>query len=299
MPDKVPAKRRKSSAQCVAVPKTMDNQPSQDPAEDVWSRPNWPARVEKVFVDLLIEEMIYHSDVIPSGFKDDAWDRVCTKFSKVTGLKYDKLELKQHLAVLRKRYRIVKPLYNHGGFGWDYRRKMVVVDDEIWAEYIEVHPEIAPYRKWGCPIYEELCTIFTKSKATGKYAVSVGGGRTYHHSNLHARENVNISDGHNKRQRVQPSSLDKMSRKAENPKANATSNSRPVSESSKNATTEKDDPYSASCCTTIINGMQGVDRLLYNGAIELFKNPTWRKTFITLKTEKRLNWLKAMLPSVS
>lgn len=116
----------------------MDNQPSQDPSDDVWSRPNWPARVEKSFVELLIEEMIDHSDVIPSGFKDDAWDRVCTKFNKETGLNFGKLELKQHLAVLRKRYRIVKSLYNHSGFGWDYRRKMVDVDDGVWKEYIEV-----------------------------------------------------------------------------------------------------------------------------------------------------------------
>lgn len=116
----------------------MYNQPSQDPSEDVWSRPNWPARVEKSFVDLLIEEMNIQLDVIPSGFKDEAWDHVCTEFNKETGLNYDKLELKQHLAVLRKRYRIVKPLYNHGGFGWDNRRKMVDVDDQVWAEYIEV-----------------------------------------------------------------------------------------------------------------------------------------------------------------
>ena len=83
--------------------------------------------------------MKYQLDVIPSGFKDDAWDHVCQEFSKETGLDYDTMELKQHLTVLQKRYRIVKPLYNHGGFGWVYRRKMVGVDDLVWAEYIEVY----------------------------------------------------------------------------------------------------------------------------------------------------------------
>ncbi|XP_058209645.1 uncharacterized protein LOC131322364 isoform X2 [Rhododendron vialii] len=277
----------------------MDNQPSQDPSDDVWSRPNWPARVEKSFVELLIEEMIDHLDVIPSGFKDDAWDRVCTKFNKETGLNFGKLELKQHLAVLRKRYRIVKPLYNHSGFGWDYRRKMVDVDDGVWKEYIEVHPEIAPYRRWGCPTYEELCTIFTKPTATGEHAYSAGDHIPCNRSNLQTRVNVNISDGGNKRQRVQPSSLDKRSLKGDNPKANATSDPRTISESKKDASAQKDDPYSAGCCMTVINGMQDVDRHLYNGAMELFKNPTWRKTFMSLKTEKRLTWLKAMLPSVS
>lgn len=88
---------------------------------------------------MLIEEMKYHLDVCVSGFGEEAWDRVCKEFNHETGLNYDKMELKKHLAILRKRYRIVKPLYNHGGFGWDHRRKMVDVDDGIWAEYIQVH----------------------------------------------------------------------------------------------------------------------------------------------------------------
>ncbi|CAL5366233.1 uncharacterized protein LOC114305448 [Camellia sinensis] len=296
-------KRRKLSVKGVTDPETMDNHPSQDPSEAVWSMPNWPPRLEKIFVELLIDEMKYHLDVIPSGFKDDAWDRVCKEFNQVTGLNYDKMQLKKHLAILRKRYRIVKPLYNHGGFGWDYRRKMVDVDDLVWAEYIEVHPEIKPYRKWGCPIYEELCTIFTKSKATGKYAISFGGGYMSRNNNTsHPRGNVNISDGCNKRQLVQPSSLgpNKRSHKGdENSNANATSETGTVSASSKDAIAQKDDLYSAGRCITVINGMQGVDRRLYNGAMDLFQSPCWRKTFMSLKCEKRLNWLKAMLPSVS
>uniref|UniRef100_A0A5B7BR47 Myb/SANT-like domain-containing protein n=1 Tax=Davidia involucrata TaxID=16924 RepID=A0A5B7BR47_DAVIN len=282
----------------------MDTNISQDQSEDVWSRPNWPSRLEKIFVELLIEEMKNHLDVIPSGFNDEAWDRVCKEFNEETSLNYDKMELKKHLAVLRKRYRIVKPLYNHGGFGWDYRRKMVDVDDLVWAEYIEVHPEIKPYRKWGCPIYEELCTIFTKPKATGEHAFAVGGYRTRscNSSNLHSKENVNISVGRNKRQLVQPSTLGPNKRNhkgAENPKTDVTLKIGTATGSSKAAMAPNDDPYSTGCCITIINGMQGVDRRLYNAAVDLFQNPSWRKTFMSLKSEKRLTWLKAMLLNVS
>lgn len=110
----------------------------QDPAEDVWSSPNWPPRVEKIFVNSLVEEMKYHLDVIPSNFHDQAWQNVVKDFNQCSGLNFDKAELKKHLSILRKRYRIVKPLYNHGGFGWDNRRKRVVIDDSVWAEYIEV-----------------------------------------------------------------------------------------------------------------------------------------------------------------
>ncbi|KAG5572185.1 hypothetical protein H5410_061951 [Solanum commersonii] len=68
----------------------------------------------------------------------------------------------------------VKPLYNHGGFGWYNRRKMVVADDRMCAEYIEcldeiilhVHPEITPYSKYGSPIYKKLCHTFMRPIAT-------------------------------------------------------------------------------------------------------------------------------------
>ncbi|XP_059440316.1 L10-interacting MYB domain-containing protein-like isoform X2 [Corylus avellana] len=171
----MPEKRSRKQSNRGSDSKTIDNQTSEEQSEDVWSRPNWPPRTEKIFVELLIEEMKYHLDVCVSGFDEKAWDRVCKEFNQETGLNYDKKELKKHLTILRKRYRIVKPLYNHGGFGWDYRRKMVDVDDHIWAEYIQAYPEIKPYRKWGCPIYEELCTIFTKPKATGQYAYASTG----------------------------------------------------------------------------------------------------------------------------
>ena len=83
--------------------------------------------------------MNYHPDVCVSDFNEEAWDHVCKEFNHRTGLNYDKMELKKRLAVLRKRYSIVKPLYNHGNFGRNYRRKMMDVDDLVWKEYVQVH----------------------------------------------------------------------------------------------------------------------------------------------------------------
>lgn len=92
-----------------------------------------------MFVELLIGEMNYHPDVCVSDFNEEAWDHVCKEFNQQTGLNYDKMELKKHLSVLRKRYCLVKPLYNHGNFGWNYCWKMVDVDDLVWKEYVQVH----------------------------------------------------------------------------------------------------------------------------------------------------------------
>lgn len=153
-----------------------------------------------------------------------------------------------------------------------------------------MYPEIKPYRKWGCPIYEELCTIFTKPKATGRYAYASTGWCRSGSNDLprSSTGSVNSSYGCNKRQAAEP--LGSGPNKKQHHKG---------AENSKGtAVFETDDPHSVTHCITIINGMQGVDRRTYNAALDLFQNPIWRKTFMSMKSEKRLTWLKAMLPSV-
>ncbi|XP_049360465.1 uncharacterized protein LOC125825175 [Solanum verrucosum] len=250
-----------------------------DPAEDVWSSPNWPPRIEKMFVGSLVEEMKYHLDVMPSNFHDQAWENVVKDLNQCSDWNFNKAELKKHLSILRKRYRIVKPLYDHGGFGWNNRRKMVVVDDSVWDEYIKVHPEITPYRKYGCPIYKELCHIFTRPKATGEFAVSsMDPGSNPSERNKHKLTEPPKS-GSNKRNSVGPN----------NPKRSKSSDM----DQNQN---QKDDPYSIANCVVALNDTPGVDRRLYNAAMDLFENKNWRETFVTMKMDKRLSWLKAMIP---
>lgn len=161
--------------------------------------------------------------------------------------------------------------------------------------HLQAYPEIKPYRKWGCPLYEELCMIFTKPIATGEYAMAIGGGNIFC-----SRGNQNTADGRNKRQLVQPSSSGPNKRthkESANLKADAVVETGSASKP-KGTASGQNDLYSAGDCITIINGMQGVGRRLYNASIDLLQNANWRKTFMSLKSEKRLSWLKAMLPSV-
>ncbi|KAF8392663.1 hypothetical protein HHK36_023012 [Tetracentron sinense] len=279
----------------------MDSQAIQDESEEVWSRPNWPPSLERIFADVLVDEMNYVI-VLVGEFDEKAWDHACKEFNEETSLNFSKEELKKHAGILRKRYRIVKPLYDHGGFGWDYMRKMVDVDDVVWEEYIEVHPKIKPYRKWGCPIYEQLCTMFTKSRATGQYACAIGGfsarPKAAHTAvgpvavASHSGASLSTSDGPNKRQSATPlsSGHNKRNQKeCENAKAEAL-----LQKGS--ALAQKGDQFSMMNCVTIINEMQGVNRRLYYATMDLFQNVKWRETFISLKKEKRLKWLQAMLP---
>ncbi|KAJ4837650.1 hypothetical protein Tsubulata_032335 [Turnera subulata] len=216
-----------------------------------------------------------------AGFNEEAWDHVCQEFNKETGKNYDKMELKRRVSLLQKRHRILKPLYDEDGFGWDYRRKMVVVEDDVWQELLQAFPEIQPYRRWGCPFYEELSVIFTEPIATGEHAISSGRNSSASRSNGRNRRGNCRGAANSVATNVDPATNPSSSKKSKG--------TAPVPQS--------DEPSSASHCVTILNGMEGVDRRLCNAALDLFQNEFWRNTFLSLKSEKRLNWLKAMLPN--
>ncbi|KAK9991127.1 hypothetical protein SO802_026112 [Lithocarpus litseifolius] len=79
-----------------------------------------------------------------------------------------------------------------GSFSRNYCWKMVDVDNLVWKMF----------RKWGCPTYEELYTIFIKPKVTGEQDIVTGGDRSGRNYLAHSREDVNaiVLHGYNKRQ---------------------------------------------------------------------------------------------------
>ncbi|XVF15895.1 hypothetical protein REPUB_Repub09cG0195900 [Reevesia pubescens] len=164
-------------------------------------------------------------------------------------------------------------------------------------------PTIKPYRKNGRPIFpsyrkfEESLTIFRGPKDAGRNAVAIGGCQSGCSFVLRSSGNVKVS---NKRQVADPlsSGLDNRNYKgAKISKVDTTPKANPALELKGLTMSQTNEPYSIGHCIAIINRMQGVDRRLYDGAVDLFQNQVWRETFVLRESEKRLNWLKAMLLS--
>jgi len=54
-----------------------------------------------------------------------------------------------------------------------------------------------------------------------------------------------------------------------------------------------DDKFSITNCIKALDEIQGIDQKLYFSALDLFENPSFRETFISLKSVKiRLTWLQ-------
>lgn len=55
---------------------------------------------------------------------------------------------------------------------------------------------------------------------------------------------------------------------------------------------KNEERFSISKCIQVLDEMQGLDQRIYFFALDLFESPNARETFISLKTEKRLQWLQ-------
>lgn len=107
-------------------------------------------------------------------------------------------------------------------------------------------------------------------------------------------DDVNMLDGHNKRQSgmASGSGRRKRSRKATGDAiVDAMLEIAAASKMRATAIMKNEDRFSISKCIKVLDDMQGVDQRIYFLALDLFENPNAREIFISLKSEKRLPWL--------
>ncbi len=177
-----------------------------------------------------------------------------------------------------------------------------------------------------CPIYEQLCVIFTDSVTEGKYAQSshyeeldksVGidtpllnscqDGGTPGSVNpsssipvqgiISSAERVMKNNVERKRKRPSEthSSLGQSRRDQEicNTMAETMLEMVAALKSRAVAKTPSDDRFTITNCIRALDEIEGVNECLYFAALDLFEDPNLRETFISLKGNKiRLTWLE-------
>ncbi|GKV25413.1 hypothetical protein SLEP1_g34856 [Rubroshorea leprosula] len=115
-------------------------------------------------------------------------------------------------------------------------------------------------------------------------------------------DDMNMVDGHNKRQSMTPSGSGrgKRSRKATGDAiVDAMLEIAAASKMRASTIMRNEDRFSISKCIKVLDEMQGVDQRIYFLALDLFENPSAREIFISLKSEKRLLWLQGKCNSLS
>ncbi|XP_077252146.1 L10-interacting MYB domain-containing protein-like [Tasmannia lanceolata] len=131
----------------------------------------WTFGMDRFLAELLVEQthLRRRSD---NGFLKVAWTTVEAKMNSRFKSNITRNHCKNRLRTWNKQYQIVKSLLNHGGFRWDDASSMVVADENVWEDYIKVHPDAKQFRRKSLPNYNELCIIIGENQIGG-----IGGNK--------------------------------------------------------------------------------------------------------------------------
>ncbi|KAJ0086587.1 hypothetical protein Patl1_09558 [Pistacia atlantica] len=196
---------------------------------------------------------------------------------------------------------------------------------DLWED-IAAQPRPDTIKVKDCPIYEQLCAIFTDSSPDGKYAQSShfeGFDKSFGHNNVilnsvpeaetqhpenpsssrliqgnalsPEKVTKNVAERKRKQQSETRTSLGQSRRDQEILKAMAGAMLEMVAASKLRTgmTTQIDERFSITNCIKALDEMEAIDEQLYFAALDLFDDPNLRETFISLKGDKiRLTWLQ-------
>ncbi|XP_014519647.1 L10-interacting MYB domain-containing protein isoform X1 [Vigna radiata var. radiata] len=274
------------------------------------SRARWTTSLTKILATLMVDQ-VHKGNKHNNLFNKKAWKYICDEFYSKTGLKWDKEQLKNRYSVLRRQYSIVKSILDQSDFSWDESTGSITANDEIWAEYIkrfQKHPDAEIVKTGGCPIFKELCTIFSEPATNGKHEY-VAASEGEHTSvtpcleplNTHHEESSSESQDEedaNDPQTVQPTTPTGISKRKRGRKgideaiADAIFEMASASKMRAAAIEQQIARFSMADCIRDLDLMQGVDQHLYFAAVDLFNKPNAREIFLSLKKDKRLTWLR-------
>ncbi|OVA12645.1 Myb/SANT-like domain [Macleaya cordata] len=299
--------------------KAMDIQPNQHQTKQDRSRTKWTATLDKIFVDLVLEQVLL-GNWSNNVFNKKSWKHICDEFNRQAGLEFNKKQLKKHLDVLRNRYYTVKSQFDQNGFGGDESRQVVMslmTGDEVWDDYIETYPVGETTKIKDCPIYDQLCQIFSEPGGIGRYAQSshyieldketVGmetpqlqacpvTPSTFVQDDSSSRSGADVNvEAQNKRKSATPSGARPRKRNNnvfDDAIAEAMLEMATASKLRAEAVIQSDDRFSITKCVQILDEMPGLDEGFYLNILDLFEDPNLREIFISLKNEKRLTWLQ-------
>lgn len=180
---------------------------------------------------------------------------------------------------------------------------------------MQKHPDAETVRTSGCPIFKELCTIFSEPATNGKHEY-LAASEVEHTSGIpcpqplrmHQEESSSESQDEedaNDTETLQPTTPSaacnrKRGRKGmDDAIAEAILEMAAASKMRAAAIEQYNARYSMADCIKDLDLMQGVDQQLYFAALDLFNKPNAREIFLSLKKDKRLTWLRGKCASAS
>ncbi|OAY50596.1 hypothetical protein MANES_05G148700v8 [Manihot esculenta] len=230
-------------------------------------------------------------------FDKKTWNHIRDEFNMQTDLNFNKNQLRKHLDVLRTRFHNLKSAFVQNDFAMD---DSCCIGFDLWED-IGAQARHETVKVKDCPIYEQLCTIFTDTSADGKYhnqsshPENPSSSRPVQGNSLPADKMIkNIS---NKKRKwpsgTQPSDQNKKDQEIIEAMAEALFDMVAASRWRKAALKQNNERFTITSCIRALDEMGDIDQQLYFAALDLFEEPSLRETFISLEGDQiRLSWMQ-------
>ncbi|KAJ6953518.1 L10-interacting MYB domain-containing protein-like [Populus alba x Populus x berolinensis] len=285
-------------------------------------RTRWTPSLDRIFADLVVQQ-IQLGNRPNNVFDKKTWNHIRDEFNKETGSKFNNNQLRKHLDVLRTRFNNVKSAFA--------RNEFALVDPcgvgfDLWEDSFGAQPRPETVKVKDCPIYEQLCKIFTDTSADGKYAQSshfegldksVGNdiagriswpdGGTSRSEDPSSSSKLSKGNSVSSEKAVKNAGERKRKRWSETPSSEQNNRDQELNEAMAEALLEMvsaskwrevaarqdEERFTITNCVEALDEIQKIDQQLYFAALDLFEDPTLRETFLSLKGDDlRLTWLQ-------
>ncbi|KAF9613836.1 hypothetical protein IFM89_012368 [Coptis chinensis] len=174
----------------------MENNQSPEQPKSTKAKGNyvvWTIEMDRVLTETFLDQ-VQKGNKSEQGWSPRCLIRIIDAIKEKCGKAVTKDNVQARLKTWTKNFNIMTELRDQSGFGWDDNRKMIVVRDDVWENYVKSHPDAKGFRYKPLTNYDELAIIVGKNNAKGVGA-NTGGELDK------AREEVenngsNENDGH-------------------------------------------------------------------------------------------------------
>ncbi|CAN0880922.1 hypothetical protein LINGRAHAP2_LOCUS13927, partial [Linum grandiflorum] len=160
-----------------AMPRKKKDEKKKDENNEEKERPyfSWNDELDQILVNSMM--MLVESRKIDSKGKFVAGsylllEDMIERAKPGCGVKADP-NIMSRVKTLKQKFLAVQELRGLSGAGWDETLKMVILDDHVFAEYVQNHKHCAKLNKVSFPCYDGLEFLYGKARANGAGAVGL------------------------------------------------------------------------------------------------------------------------------
>ncbi|XP_019054324.1 PREDICTED: L10-interacting MYB domain-containing protein-like [Nelumbo nucifera] len=123
----------------------MDSSSSQPENKTGKTNMSWTQDIDNLLIDTLAEQ-VNLGNKVDKNFKSPTYTAAARAISTKFSIECTQGYIRNRLKTIKQNFVILKNLLNQSGFAWNDSTKTIDATPDVWATYIEAHPEAKQFR---------------------------------------------------------------------------------------------------------------------------------------------------------